>query len=645
MSNHDSRRAAAPVIDALRTPVGDVMQGRLSRHHNPDEILRRADLPHSITTAIATILRRSRLWRSERADVAFELATHFRDGLDAGRTSDELLSEFGSPRTAATLIRRAKRRNRPGIWRLWAAAWAAVGWGLLLLLGVYTFLFARYLLMKPTISRNYLAEMNAPINAIPERDRAWPLYRQAYLSLTPIMEQTPASFELPEDGMPPRLIDSLGAWDLPIESLAQARDYLTLNAPALDTIRAAALRPSLGAVATTAFDLDVIRHSHRLGSAPEADLSNHRTTEDPDAPLVQVIGNELTPIRLLARMLATDTRLAADAGDADRATANITSMYRICGHYRQRGWLIGDLIAMAVHALALDTTSHLLTDHPDLLSDEQVTLLAHAAASIGAGEPIVRFDAERVQFDDFLQRIYSDNGHGNGVLTRDGLLTMQQFTADFGATNPVPFEEDGAHLVLGPVVAAVVADRASTRRMYNSFIDAIEIRARQPLWERDISQSVDARVDRFYQSEFSRARYPVVAMMVPALEHATTQADRLKMRRDATLTLIALEMHRRRTGAYPAALEDLSPTLLPITPRDLMTGEPLRYMLRDGKPVIYSRGADKDDDGGRAVDGTDPYFKANFVQPDNHVNALMNARGTHPAFDGDWILWPPAPTQ
>ena len=161
-----------------------------------------------------------------------------------------------------------------------------------------------------------------------------------------------------------------------------------------------------------------------------------------------------------------------------------------------------------------------------------------------------------------------------------------------------------------------------------------------------MTQSVDARVDRFYQNEFSRARYPVVALMVPALEHATTQADRLMIRRDATLTLIALEMHRRRTGSYPATLDELSPTLLPIVPLDLMTGQPLCYMLRDGKPVIYSRGADKDDDGGRPLNpASRGAWGVTMGLPDNHINALMNSRGSDPAYDGDWILWPPSPTQ
>jgi len=569
-----------PLIQALRTPVGDLLQGRLSPPHDPSQIIRRADLPQSIAAAITTIIRRSRLWRAERADVAAELTAHFRDGLDAGHTPGDLLSAFGSLPIAAALIRRAKRRNRPAVWRAWVAATTAARWGFLLLLGLYSFFFVRYLLLEPRITRNYLAEINAPLAAIPEGDRAWPLYRDAYLALTPIMEQTPASLEFPAENAPMRLIDSFGAWDLPPETLARAGDYLRLNAGPLDTLRAAAARPSLGAQATTAFDLDMLRQSHAIAAVPTSDLSKYRTTHDENAPVVQIVAAEFAPVRLMARMLATDTRLAADAGDAHRAATNIVSMLAIADHFRQRGWLIGDVGAMAVQALALETTSHLLTDHPDLLSDAQLTVLAHDAAAIGAGEPIVRFDAQRLQFDDFLQRIYSDDGSGNGVITRQGLLEMELLTADFGAANPAPLHQNGFDLALGPLQSAVIADRASTRQVYHSFIDAIEARARQPLWERDNTGNLDARAERFFRDDLNRARYPVVALMVPAFENASVQAERILLRRDAMLTLIALELHRRRNGAYPATLADLSPTLLPIIPRDRLTGQPLCYILR-----------------------------------------------------------------
>ena len=63
---------------------------------------------------------------------------------------------------------------------------------------------------------------------------------------------------------------------------------------------------------------------------------------------------------------------------------------------------------------------------------------------------------------------------------------------------------------------------------------------------------------------------------------------------------IALELFKRRSGSYPLQLSELVPTYLSEVPRDPIDGEPLRYKIRDSKPLIYSIGSDKKDDGGVA---------------------------------------------
>jgi hypothetical protein len=67
---------------------------------------------------------------------------------------------------------------------------------------------------------------------------------------------------------------------------------------------------------------------------------------------------------------------------------------------------------------------------------------------------------------------------------------------------------------------------------------------------------------------------------------------------------IALERFRLRHGHYPAALEDMTPGILPKVPVDFMDGRPLRYRHRnDGTFLLYSVGEDEKDGGG---DGSPP---------------------------------------
>ena len=72
------------------------------------QIIAAAELPEPIERLILHIIRKVRLWRRERLEVATELVAHFRDGLEAGRTVDDLLTTFGKRPLAIKLIRRAK---------------------------------------------------------------------------------------------------------------------------------------------------------------------------------------------------------------------------------------------------------------------------------------------------------------------------------------------------------------------------------------------------------------------------------------------------------------------------------------------------------------------------------------------------------
>jgi hypothetical protein len=111
-------------------------------------------------------------------------------------------------------------------------------------------------------------------------------------------------------------------------------------------------------------------------------------------------------------------------------------------------------------------------------------------------------------------------------------------------------------------------------------------------------------------------------------------AERYLGQRDGILVGIALEAFRRQHGGkHPDSLSELAPLLLPSVPLDRIDGKPLRYRLMDGKPLVYSVGVDRDDDGGRL-----PVNRGGKADP-------LRAAQWDPAFtktpaDGDWVLYP-----
>jgi hypothetical protein len=146
--------------------------------------------------------------------------------------------------------------------------------------------------------------------------------------------------------------------------------------------------------------------------------------------------------------------------------------------------------------------------------------------------------------------------------------------------------------------------------------------------------SVDSQIVALKNSPVDRVRYAVLAELMPALSNDQEDCERYLGKRDGTVVGIALELYRRRYGNYPASLAELTPELLPKVPADRITGDPVKYRLIDGKPLVYSVGADRVDNGGSALDSKgrrNPYAAASW-QPAN-------------APKGDWLLFAPEPPE
>jgi hypothetical protein len=127
--------------------------------------------------------------------------------------------------------------------------------------------------------------------------------------------------------------------------------------------------------------------------------------------------------------------------------------------------------------------------------------------------------------------------------------------------------------------------------------------------------------------------------MLPALGAVANVGERTIQVRDAAEVVIALELWHRRHGAWPDRLDQLVPDLLPQVPPDRIDGQPLRYVVRDGKPILYSLGVDRQNEGGRA-NTEDPERAAapgyGPVAADFKVTDYWR---------GDWVFFPPAPEE
>jgi hypothetical protein len=219
-----------------------------------------------------------------------------------------------------------------------------------------------------------------------------------------------------------------------------------------------------------------------------------------------------------------------------------------------------------------------------------------------------------------MQRIYTDDGAGDGRLTAEGLAALGQVG---GYTGP-----------LAPVVGLVIAGRQEMTSEFSRWFALAEAEKAKPLWRQDVA-ALDREIERLSGSWFYRNRYAPIVWLIPSFTHAGRLPELAGQEIDAVTVAIGLELYRRRTGYWPAQLADLVPDLLPAVPVDRFDGNPLRYRVVDGRPLVYSIGSDGKDDGGRA-----PRDAAGHAQP--QLAKFLDAQG-EPMADGDWVLWPSTP--
>lgn len=538
------------------------------------------DLPAPLRDAIASVCKRARLWKHERADVEAELAAHFHDGLAQGSTPDKLLADFGNVKSAAKLIRRGKIRNRPLWWQAQRRIGQVIAAAMLLFVGLAVVHTIRFYSGSPTIAFRPLDVVNKEAAALREDDRAWPAYRAAFLKLELTRDEFRAITDLGPDAAP----------------AADVKAALLRNAAWFADVRAAATRPGLGYLASVTSDEELAtKNATFLESAAGSQSIAPAIEPDPDNPeALFILLSHLQPLRHTARLLRADAIDALHAADAARLHADLAAIISIARHLRLPDTYISSLVSVAVTHLVCDLLRDALELRPALLTDAHLADLAHRLTALGGPTDFVSLRGERLFFQDTLQRLYTDDGNGNGRLTAAGSVYLNK-SASLGA------DRASAAML---VASAFLADRKQMTRAYESIMDRAESSIAVPLWI-PVKESADFVLESYTKTALQRLRYMPVAVFAPALDRARHAAHAVASNRDATLAVIAIELHRRKTGALPNALADVVPGLLPSLPLDNADGQPLRYRrvgdTSGGSYILYAIGSDRRDDGGTSA--------------------------------------------
>ncbi len=597
-----------------------------------------AALPEELRTLVDSITRRTRLRRHERTDVSRELTSHFDEALAAGRSVRQAVDSFGDPKEAARRLRHGAIAKRSPLDRALGQTLTWTARTIVVVFLAYA-AFGIWLAFKqPVIRFDSVARLRAmlPTVTAPEHT-AWPGIRDALVVMVhgadDPLRQSPGALAVDAAPYPGQ------------EQWPAARAWLQAQRAPLASMREATRQPILGfPVGLPTSDADA-----RLFGKDQAQTSTTTSQESNDQfPMLELRLPYLTNLRMAARMLAVDMLAAAEEGDGERATRDAEAVIALSVLAQEGRVLVGDLVGRAIRRVALERMTAVLEWKPSLLSDSQLARMQAAAMSVPAALQHLNLDTERMMFADLVQRMYTDDGNGDGLFRPTTSQLGRLNFLDVPRTLRARSDRSGglddrlvsaASHVIAPAAAMYVAGRRETLERYESLISRYEEDATLPLREMDHAKGIisDEELWMMKMNPQEQIHWCVVAYLTPTLGQGGSKAfaiDRAVCL--ATATAFAAERYRRVHGAWPVDATNLVPEFMQSVPEDPWSGKPV-LMSNDGDGFrIWSVGRDGVDDRGDLTRRI-PTFVGQPEEALASTNPDVQVQEDHPNIDWVWF--------
>jgi len=559
-----------------------------------------------------------------------------------------LLAKFGDPEVAATLIRSSKIRNRSMFSRIFYGGFFTMLAVLLAYAGVSAFFY----MGKPNPSVDYLGEMYALQPESDLADHAWEIYREPWTKHE-FSEGKGGRFmeifyqhEGFEDHM--RLMQPTDGeqWEGAIEKLANSQDLL-------DAFRTGGLKPRLG--------LKVMADPNDYSREDRAALF---PMDDPDEFIENRLNSEvLTPesqevlegaaittllphiqsFRQGVRVLHVDTRWAIEQGDTERATQNIEAIFGMGRQAADHPFLVCGLVGIACHGIGYNIIDEIVENHYDVFSEEEFERMQIAVGRDSIHD-FVKLEGERATLKDCIQRMYTDDGNGDGRITPVGVNLMVNFHVIWGSQHDQQLHEALERTfekIAAPVSLAVLATRKQMTEKIDELMDMVDEKFHLPYHEADLDDIEETIADFGMQ-------YLLIDRLFPAYQQVRNGMFRTIGNQSGVEAALAALRYEKINGHPPESLEELVGEYLDEMPKDVINGQPLNYVRTEEGFKIYSVGPDGDDDGGCSImlneDGTFPAESLTQEEYDEYATRPMPAdqftlvlRKKH---RGDWVIWP-----
>lgn len=518
----------------------------------------------------------------------------------------------------------------------------AMGWASAAGIGVLIVMFITFYRGKPQPTIDYVAVVNRSSLETADSDKGWTIYRDLWIKYDFAVEETFSEIQVPQSTGEPRLVrpGDGETWQMAIEKLATCEDLL-------EGFRVGSRRTTFGLPLH-----GVAIHKYRSADLRALEPAGYLNrvaggqSEQPDPvapiqPLGSLIAPHLFPVQKMACLLIVDSRLAIQQSDSERVTRNVEAIFGLARQISEGKFVMGGLLGLAMQSQALDVVDEAV--HARLAwSPEQLERL-QAAVEAGRVEERFRFSTEQVTFLDMIQHSYTDDGHGDGRITWDGLAMMAP-----ESYHQRYFDSDGQspwstrlgwtmRLIWAPTELLKFATRKSLTDQASRWFARVDDFVMAP-WKDEAADQFSAELAALPESHRPLRRFMELARNFRP-DVLQSVADR-----ESGLAALAVLRYRQQHGRWPAQLADLVGSFLQELPRDPVNGQPLGYDICGEDLFIYSVGANAIDDQGLAA-MTTPVGQTILVPlKDRSDPSLRPIPASRYSLDveqpGDWILWP-----
>jgi hypothetical protein len=269
--------------------------------------------------------------------------------------------------------------------------------------------------------------------------------------------------------------------------------------------------------------------------------------------------------RTVARASQVRARRMLDRGEVDAAIGELRLVLRLARDLRPRGTLICQLVSDAIESSVI----------------EQITrpILASPKLSAARCDQLIRtlYDHERNILDGWGEGLKAEFVRNERIIV-EGMPDEPSVKKALEANPPSLTEISRAAKQVADAYAILLKAGATYRQRAGAFEEAMKQFARDTLVAK------------------------LALMAFPDADQSAQAWSRCRANARGTLALAAIRRWQfDHPGQAPKSLAEACKAAKVLPPLDPYDGKPLRYVVREGKPVVYAIGKDLKDDGG-AVD-------------------------------------------